>query len=53
MNKAKKYISDKRYLQKEFNEISKGKVTYHSIEDLEKNLEKIIKKHEVNKSVKS
>ena len=41
-----KFISVQNYLQQEFNEINEGNVTYHSVEDLEKTLENIIKKHE-------
>ena len=42
-----KYLSVQNYLQKEFNEIKEGNVIYHSVEDLDNNLEDIIKKHEI------
>jgi hypothetical protein len=44
-----KYLSVQNYLQKEFNEMKEGNAIYRSVDDLENNLEDIIKKHE-NKS---
>jgi len=41
-----KYLSVQNYLQKEFNEVKEGNAIYHSVEDLENNLENVIKKHE-------
>jgi len=41
-----KYLSIQNYLLNEFNQVKEGNATYHSIEDLENNLENIIKKNE-------
>jgi hypothetical protein len=41
-----KYLSVQSYMQKEFNEVKEGKATYHTIEEMESNLEDVIKKHE-------
>lgn len=40
------YLSIQSYLKKELNEVKEGKAKYYSIEEVEYNLEKVIKKYE-------
>lgn len=41
-----KFLSDQNYLQKELNDMKEGKASYFTIDELEKNLDEIIRKHE-------
>lgn len=41
----KQYLSVRSYLEKELMEVREGKATYHTIEDLEKDLDEIIQKN--------
>jgi len=41
-----KFLSIQSYLQRELNEIKEGKALYYTMENLENDLEEIIKKHD-------
>ena len=46
LSETDNYNTTKDYLEKELDEISSGKATYHTIEELDEKLENVINKNE-------
>lgn len=42
------YLENKKYLEKELDEVKEGKAKFYTAEELEERLENVIKKHEDN-----
>ncbi|MCF8334296.1 MAG: hypothetical protein K9I47_09125 [Bacteroidales bacterium] len=46
ISEDEKFKKNQEYLEQELEEIQSGKATFHSQEELEKRLDKVIRKHE-------